>query len=41
MANSQLEIKLYSMLTTEQQRKVDGLLRQSLDSEVKPAFTEW
>ena len=41
VANSQLEIKLYSMLTSEQQRKVDGLLRQSLDSEVKPAFTEW
>ena len=34
-ANSQLEIKLYSMLTSEQQRKVDGLLRQSLDSEGK------
>jgi len=30
-ANSQLEIKLYSMLTSEQQRKVDGLLRQTLN----------
>ncbi|MGB8769743.1 MAG: Spy/CpxP family protein refolding chaperone [Candidatus Korobacteraceae bacterium] len=40
VANSQLEIKLYSMLTSEQQRKVDGVLRQSLDSEVKPAFAD-
>ena len=32
VANSQLEIKLYSMLTSEQQRKVDGLLRQTLNS---------
>ena len=32
VANSQLETKLYSMLTTEQQRKVDGLLRQTLNS---------
>jgi len=31
VANSQLETKLYSMLTSEQQRKVDGLLRQTLD----------
>jgi len=30
--NSQLETKLYSMLTSEQQRKVDGLLRQTLTS---------
>lgn len=30
--NSQLETKLYSLLTTEQQRKVDGLLRQTLTS---------
>lgn len=30
VANSQLETKLYSLLTTEQQRKVDGLLRQTL-----------
>ena len=28
--NSQLEAKLYSLLTAEQQRKVDGLLRQTL-----------
>jgi len=40
-ANSQLEINLYSMLTAEQQRKVDGLLRQSLNSEVKLPFAEW
>ncbi len=32
VANSQLEIKLYSMLNSEQQRKVDGLLRQTLNS---------
>ena len=32
VANSQLEIKLYSMLNGEQQRKVDGLLRQTLNS---------
>ncbi len=30
--NSQLETKLYSLLTSEQQRKVDGLLRQTLNS---------
>ncbi len=30
--NSQLETKLYSMLTKDQQRKVDGLLRQTLNS---------
>ena len=30
--NSQLETKLYSMLTKEQQRKVDELLRQTLNS---------
>jgi Spy/CpxP family protein refolding chaperone len=30
--NSQLQTKLYSMLTSEQQRRVDGLLRQTLDS---------
>ena len=35
VANSQLETKLYSMLTTEQQRKVDALLRQSLNSQEK------
>lgn len=33
--NSQLETKLYSMLTTEQQKKIDALLRQSLDSPEK------
>jgi len=41
VANSQLEIKLYSVLTSEQQRKVDGLLRQSLNPEVKLPFSEW
>ena len=30
--NSQLETKLYSMLTKEQQQKVDELLRQTLNS---------
>jgi Spy/CpxP family protein refolding chaperone len=30
--NSQLETKLYSMLTTEQQQRVDELLRQALNS---------
>lgn len=30
--NSELETKLYSMLTAQQQLKVDGLLRQTLDS---------
>jgi Spy/CpxP family protein refolding chaperone len=30
--NSQLETKLYSLLTTEQRRRIDGLLRQTLDS---------
>ena len=32
VANSQLETKLYNTLTSEQQRKVDGLLRQTLTS---------
>ena len=32
VANAELETKLYSMLTTEQQRKIDGLLRQTLES---------
>jgi len=32
VANSQLETKLYNTLTSEQQRKVDGLLRQTLNS---------
>lgn len=35
VANSQLEAKLYGMLTTEQQLKVDGLLRQTLDPGLK------
>ena len=38
VANSQLETKLYGMLTTEQQRKIDGLLRQTLDSGLKLPF---
>jgi len=41
VVNSQLEIKLYSMLTGEQQRKVDGLLRQSLNSGMTLPFAEW
>jgi len=41
VVNSQLEIKLYSMLTSEQQRKVDGLLRQSLNSGMTLPFAEW
>ena len=41
VVNSQLEIKLYSMLTSEQQRKVDGLLRQSLNSGTTLPFAEW
>jgi len=32
VANSQLETKLYNTLTSEQQRKVDGLLRQTRSS---------
>jgi len=32
VANSQLETKLYNTLTSEQQRKVDGLLRQTLNA---------
>ena len=38
VANSQLETKLYNTLTSEQQQKVDGLLRQTLNSggEVSP-----
>ena len=39
--NSQLETKLYGMLTSEQQRKVDGLLRATLDSAVNAAATEF
>ena len=37
VANSQLETTLYNTLTSEQQRKVDGLLRQTLSSGGKPA----
>lgn len=33
--NSQLETKLYSLLTKEQQRKINALLRQTLDSGLK------
>jgi len=39
--NSQLETKLYGMLTSEQQRKVDGLLRATLDSAVNAPSTEF
>ena len=39
--NSQLETKLYGMLTSEQQRKVDGLLRATLDSAVNAPPTEF
>ena len=38
VANSQLEIKLYNTLTSEQQQKVDGILRQSLDSGGETGF---
>ena len=41
VVNSQLEIKLYSMLTGEQQRKVNGLLRQSLNSGMTLPFAEY
>ena len=39
--NSQLETKLYSMLTTEQKRKIDALLRQTLGSELKLPSAEF
>src|SRR5215469_1716167 len=39
--NSQLETKLYGMLTSEQQRKVDGLLRATLDSAGNAPATEF
>ena len=39
--NSQLETKLYGMLTTEQQRKVDGLLRATLNSAVNAPPAEF
>jgi len=38
--NSQLESKLYSLLTPEQQRKVDGLVRQALASGDKPPVAQ-
>lgn len=40
VANALLESKVYSMLTTEQQRKVDGLRRQALTS-LRTAFPDW
>ena len=40
VANSQLETKLYNTLTSEQQRKVDGLLRQTLNSGGKLALPQ-
>ena len=40
VANSQLETKLYSTLTREQQRKVDGLLRQTLTSGGTPPLSQ-
>ena len=39
--NSQLEAKLYGMLTSEQQRRVDGLLRATLDSAVNAPPAEF
>jgi Spy/CpxP family protein refolding chaperone len=39
--NSQLETKLYGMLTSEQQRKVDGLLRATLNSAVNAPPAEF
>ena len=39
--NSQLEAKLYGMLTGEQQRKVDGLLRATLNSAVNAPPAEF
>ena len=40
VANSQLETKLYNTLTREQQRKVDGLLRQTLNSGGTPPLSQ-
>ena len=40
VANSQLETKLYNTLTSEQQRKVDGLLRQTLNSGGEPPLPQ-
>ena len=39
--NSQLEAKLYGMLTSEQQRKVNGLLRATLNSAVNERPAEF
>ena len=39
--NSQLETKLYGMLTSEQQRKVDGLLRATLNSAANAPTTDF
>jgi len=39
--NSQLETKLYGMLTSDQQRKVNGLLRATLDSAGNAPATEF
>ena len=40
VANSQLETKLYKTLTSEQQQKVDGLLRQTLSSGGTPPLPQ-
>ena len=40
LANSQLETKLYNALTSEQQRKVDALLRQTLSSGGTPPLPQ-
>src|SRR3974390_965078 len=39
--NSQLEAKLYGMLTSEQQRKVDGLVRATLNSAANAPTTDF
>ena len=40
VANARLETKLYKLLTSEQQRKLDELRRQTMAS-VKASFPEW
>jgi Spy/CpxP family protein refolding chaperone len=40
VANALLETKLYRMLTSQQQEKLDDLRRQTLDS-AKASFPEW
>jgi hypothetical protein len=40
VANALLESKVYSMLTIEQQRKVDDLRRRAVAS-LKTTFPEW